>query len=402
MSRLDFGENSATANRSTKGWALVLGIGVIAVAVTFSSTLAANININSGPIEFGQGVAQTTACDNSIVLAPYSTFVNEDAGEFKFSSISLSDVDSTVQENSSDPGCAFKTFSIKAYKKNGDLLSPSYSIIVSPTSFRSPDGSSEQSDLNSTNSSVTLTFTSPDIAASDVERITIESIDNQSVISGRPISMSTSCDTQITVTPYSTFVDGYYSMDRVDISNLDLTPAGDPSNSGKSQSEIDSHPGKYWDSSLNTWVRTCHKKAVILRAFTSSTDFTYLTAGNEITSPLYLIYNSNPLVGLTQAWNTGWGFGISTSPQGVLKVLGKPSQWEALDITNISYSNLKNASLSLVRHNVYDSETQRGVPLAAVNYFTLESRDNGSDFDVTCLDSQGNGNCVADSAALGW
>ncbi len=191
-------------------------------------------------------------------------------------------------------------------------------------------------------------------------------------------------------------------MERVVISNLDLTPAGDPSNTGKSQSEIDNHPGEYWDSSINIWVPTCEKKAVILRAFTSSTDFAYLTVGADITSPLYLVFNSNPVFNFTDAYNTAWGFAISTSPQGVLKVLGRSSQWEALEITDISYSNLKNASLYLIRHNAWDSVTQRGLPLAAVNYFTLETRDNGSGYDVTCLANQGNGDCSTDHAAVGW
>jgi hypothetical protein len=66
--------------RSAKRRAFV-GIGLIAAALGLSSTLAANININSGPVEFGQGVAQTVACsgDESIIVTPASTFSNEGA-----------------------------------------------------------------------------------------------------------------------------------------------------------------------------------------------------------------------------------------------------------------------------------------------------------------------------------
>jgi hypothetical protein len=55
-----------------------IGIGVIAAAVGLSSTLAANISINSGPVEFGQGVAQTVACsgDESIIVTPATSFTN--------------------------------------------------------------------------------------------------------------------------------------------------------------------------------------------------------------------------------------------------------------------------------------------------------------------------------------
>ena len=59
----------------------VLGIGALAAVVAVASTLAANININSGPVEFGQGVAQTTACDDSIMITPRSSFVNNPNSE---------------------------------------------------------------------------------------------------------------------------------------------------------------------------------------------------------------------------------------------------------------------------------------------------------------------------------
>ena len=64
-----------------KPFKVVLGIGALAAVVAIASTLAANISINSGPVEFGQGVAQTTACDDSIMVAPRSTFINTSNSE---------------------------------------------------------------------------------------------------------------------------------------------------------------------------------------------------------------------------------------------------------------------------------------------------------------------------------
>jgi len=71
------GNNGAGFKKSSKSRAFI-GIGVIAAAVGLSSTLAANININSGPVEFGQGVAQTVACsgDESIIVTPATSFTN--------------------------------------------------------------------------------------------------------------------------------------------------------------------------------------------------------------------------------------------------------------------------------------------------------------------------------------
>jgi len=69
------GENSP---KKFKKYRAFIGIGVIAAAVGLSSTLAANININAGPVEFGQGVAQTVACsgDESIIVTPATSFTN--------------------------------------------------------------------------------------------------------------------------------------------------------------------------------------------------------------------------------------------------------------------------------------------------------------------------------------
>ena len=74
MSILDF--DGTSGRKSGKPFRVILGIGALAAVVAVASTLAANININSGPVEFGQGVAQTTACDDSIMITPRSTFIN--------------------------------------------------------------------------------------------------------------------------------------------------------------------------------------------------------------------------------------------------------------------------------------------------------------------------------------
>lgn len=90
---------------------LKIGVGIFALigAITLSTTLASNISLNGGDIvEFGQGVAATTACDSNVVITPTSTFVNsESAGEFMFTSVKVSDISES---------CFGKKFTIKAYK----------------------------------------------------------------------------------------------------------------------------------------------------------------------------------------------------------------------------------------------------------------------------------------------
>ena len=140
------------------------------------TTLASSISLNSGSnVEFGQGVVTTTTCDTSILVTPLSTFANvENAGEHKFSGLSLSDVDTTDYSGASQ-GCAGKLFTIKVYKSNGDLLSPIYTIAVnSDGEFVSTHGTASTGIGDSPSDFSTLNFTSPTIAAGDVFRITFE------------------------------------------------------------------------------------------------------------------------------------------------------------------------------------------------------------------------------------
>jgi len=72
------------------------------------STFATDISMSSGRVEFGQGIAQVTACDNSVTVTPYATFSNASgaSGTYKLTSIRLTDMGS---------GCWGKDIIIKVY-----------------------------------------------------------------------------------------------------------------------------------------------------------------------------------------------------------------------------------------------------------------------------------------------
>ena len=93
------------SGKSVKGLVAVALFGVVAV---LGSTLAANITLNSGTLEFGQGVAVTTACDpDGIKATPKAVFSNSTgAGQYNFASIALSGIHND---------CAGDTFTINAY-----------------------------------------------------------------------------------------------------------------------------------------------------------------------------------------------------------------------------------------------------------------------------------------------
>ena len=109
--------------KSLRGLIAVAGFAAVAV---FGSTLAANISLNSGPIEFGQGVANATACDtDGIVVTPRSSFTNaSSAGQFNLASISFTGI---------ADACTGDLFTVNAY---GDTSATPLNIAtVGATSF---------------------------------------------------------------------------------------------------------------------------------------------------------------------------------------------------------------------------------------------------------------------------
>jgi len=113
------GSFEPSARSPKKKFKVVLGIGLLAAVMGMGSTLAASITLNAGSaVEFGQGIASTTACDTSITLTPYSTYVNNAvASDFLFTSFALSDVDTSTAY------CGGKTFVIKGYTDSATVAS---------------------------------------------------------------------------------------------------------------------------------------------------------------------------------------------------------------------------------------------------------------------------------------
>ena len=149
---------------------LFLFFGAIVVLI-LGNTLAANISLNSGGnVEFGQGVALTTACDNDVTVTPYSTFINEDgAGDFMFTSISVTGI---------SEDCDGKIFTIKAYEEGSDDPLDLY-ITGGSTTYNSVQVSYSMSGDEGTFTLVDAGLLSDDIY--DRERDEIEDSDGFSV-----------------------------------------------------------------------------------------------------------------------------------------------------------------------------------------------------------------------------
>lgn len=77
MSILNLGNDEQPTSKNRKPLRLIVGVAVLAAVLGLGQTLAAQITLNTGnSVEFGQGVAQTTSCDDSILVTPKSTFNN--------------------------------------------------------------------------------------------------------------------------------------------------------------------------------------------------------------------------------------------------------------------------------------------------------------------------------------
>jgi hypothetical protein len=108
MEILKFENASRPVRKKSSSSKVVLGLAGIAAVALLGSTLAANISLNSGSsVEFGQGVAQTTACDDSITMTPSANFVNAaSGGSFNFSTVAFSGIAAA---------CIGDVFTMKAY-----------------------------------------------------------------------------------------------------------------------------------------------------------------------------------------------------------------------------------------------------------------------------------------------
>lgn len=146
------------------------------------TTLAANISLNSGPVEFGQGITQTAACsgETNLTLTPNSTFVNASGGgAHYFSSVTVSNIPTS---------CYGDDFTIKAFNNTGNTAlaifnTTSTDAVVYNNSgtFQAGSGMTGAT-VSSGSGTFTVTFTSPVALASSVFKVTVESRAGSTVI----------------------------------------------------------------------------------------------------------------------------------------------------------------------------------------------------------------------------
>jgi len=148
---------------------------LIGGAYFVQTTLAGNITINSGQIEFGQGATATAACtgSNTLTVTPSAAFVNASgSGSHYFSSFTVSNIPTS---------CYGVDFTIKAYGSSGNTPlsifntnSTNAVIYDNGGTFVAGAGSAGLT-VSGSSGSFTTTFTSPVALATDVFKLTVES-----------------------------------------------------------------------------------------------------------------------------------------------------------------------------------------------------------------------------------
>ena len=184
-------EEVSGTRRSFKG--IISLILLIAVGGTYlQTTLAANFNLNSGlVIEFGQGVAATTACSGgtSLIVTPISTFQNvSGAGAFYFSSVKVSNIPSS---------CIGKDFIINAYNNSSgaplaifNTSSTNAVVYYNAGSSELGAGTTTGASITSGSGTFTLTFTTPVAAAASVFKLTIQSSNHTEIAVGYSVGQT--------------------------------------------------------------------------------------------------------------------------------------------------------------------------------------------------------------------
>jgi Concanavalin A-like lectin/glucanases superfamily len=149
-------QDSPRKNKSKLTFKLVL----LAIAgfigySTLGTTFAANVQLGSGAVEFGQGVRLTTACSPTLTLTPYATFANASGanGTYRLTNIDITNFDNN---------CVGKDFIIRAYD----------SATANALTLYQTGGSTNYDSVRVYNNNGTFTLADAGLSQSEISAIT--------------------------------------------------------------------------------------------------------------------------------------------------------------------------------------------------------------------------------------
>ena len=175
-------ESAPKKRKNNKVLKILLGIGALIIVPVIGTTLAAQITIGSGAIQFGQGVQQATACDAAITVTAATSFANTtSAGSFNVGDVVISAI---------DDDCNAKKFTVSLFGNssstavatcvvtnlNGSGSATAVTSAIACTGAGSTAGVTFTSTVSSDANTLTAKFGSASsaIEASGVYKITVE------------------------------------------------------------------------------------------------------------------------------------------------------------------------------------------------------------------------------------
>ena len=190
MEILSFEGSNGTSKRkrSTK----FVAIATIAALGFMGSTFAASITLNSGTLEYGQGVAAAAACDSTMTIIPSNEFTNGPGtgGTFKLKSIVIQDT-ATSSSTPTTTGlgkCFGKKLKIRAYDSTSgssplslDGTNDYYEVSIPTTPFTSTNlnpsitANGSKATVAGSTDKFTVTIANPSLDASTIFKLTVES-----------------------------------------------------------------------------------------------------------------------------------------------------------------------------------------------------------------------------------
>jgi hypothetical protein len=106
MNTLNLGSDEMPEKKkksNTRNLKIALGLAAVILVPTIGSTLAGQITVGDGTVEFGQGVVTTAACDGDITVTPTSVLSST---TFMLDRVSITNIDAA--------NCDGKYFTLKA------------------------------------------------------------------------------------------------------------------------------------------------------------------------------------------------------------------------------------------------------------------------------------------------
>ena len=127
-----FDDPESAKDRKSRVGTKLFALSLIGVVAILGSTLATNINLNSGQgIEFGQGLTQATSCDSKVKVKPVSSFTDNlwtEVGGVDFHEDGFIVSDFIVSDISNN--CRGKQFVINAYGDTSSTPLNAFPLIV--------------------------------------------------------------------------------------------------------------------------------------------------------------------------------------------------------------------------------------------------------------------------------